>query len=185
VDENDAAIVGRSMSGDANAFGELFWRHNGAVHGFLARRAGRDVADDLVADVWLRAFRGRANFDSHYPDARPWLYGIARNVLSAHWRELSKPPPLLPDVINDPWPTFEDLIDVSEARTTLLDALNKLSVEERETLLLVAWERLSTATIARMLSVPASTVRNRLHRARVILRADLGVDIRNLHGETE
>jgi RNA polymerase sigma factor (sigma-70 family) len=185
VDENDAAIVGRSMSGDANAFGELFWRHNGAVHGFLARRAGRDVADDLVADVWLRAFRGRANFDSDYPDARPWLYGIARNVLNAHWRAVSKSPPSLPVVISDPWPEFEELIDVNEARTTLLEALNKLSVEERETLLLVAWEGLSAATIARMLSVPASTIRNRLHRARMILRADLGVDSRDVHRETE
>ncbi len=78
MDESDAAIVRRSTGVDAKAFGELFWRHNGAVHGYLARRAGRDAADDLVAEVWLRAFRDRANFDLRYPDARPWLYGIAR-----------------------------------------------------------------------------------------------------------
>jgi len=88
LNESDAEIVLRSTNGDAKAFGELFWRHNGAVHGYLARRAGRDVADDLVAEIWLRAFRDRSNFDLTYEDARPWLYGIARNVLHPRWAVL-------------------------------------------------------------------------------------------------
>lgn len=173
MDESDAEIVGRSTNGDAKVFGELFWRHNGAVHGYLARRAGRDTADDLVAEVWLRAFRGRANFDPHYADARPWLYGIARNVLNAHWRQKSKAPPLLPAAISDPWPEFEEHIDVNERRADLVHALEALTDDERETLLLVAWERMSAVSIALMLDVPASTVRNRLHRARTIMRRGL------------
>jgi RNA polymerase sigma factor (sigma-70 family) len=173
VDESDAEIVGRSTTGDAKAFGELFWRHNGAVHAYLARRAGRDTADDLVAEVWLRAFRDRANFDPLYADARPWLFGIARNVLNAHWRHLSKAPPLFPVAISDPWPEFEEQIDVTERRSELVRALDALTDDEREVLLLVAWERMSSASIALMLDVPASTVRNRLHRARTIMRSGL------------
>lgn len=185
MDESDAEIVYRSTNGDAKAFGELFWRHNGAVYGYLARRAGRDIADDLVADVWLRAFRNRSNFDLAYLDARPWLYGIARNVLNAHWRQLTKAPPLIPPAINDPWPVVDDQLDESARRATLVLALEALSNEERETLLLVAWEQLSAASVALMLNVPASTIRNRLHRARRVMRAGLGYDFEYLERETE
>ena len=185
MDESDAEIVGRSTNGDAKAFGELFWRHNGTVHGYLARRAGRDTADDLVAEVWLRAFRDRANFDPHYADARPWLYGIARNVLNGHWRQMSKAPPLLPVAVSDPWPEFEAHIDLNERRADLMDALEALTDDEREALLLVAWERMSAASIALMLDVPPSTVRNRLHRARMIMRRRLDGDAQVFDQESE
>jgi RNA polymerase sigma factor (sigma-70 family) len=183
--ESDAEIVRRSTKGDGKAFGELFWRHNGAVHSYLARRAGRDVADDLVAEVWLRAFRSRTNFDLHFPDARPWLYGIARNVLSSHWRQLTKVPPLVPAAISDPWPDLEKHLDENEQRAALLKALDMLTNEEREVLLLVAWEQLSAAAIALMLDVPASTVRNRLHRARACMRSGLEADFDILDREKE
>jgi len=183
--ESDAEIVRRSMRSDAKAFGELFWRHNGAVHAYLARRAGRDVADDLVAEVWLRAFRNRLKFDLHYPDARPWLYGIARNVLNSHWRQLTKTPQLEPAAISDPWPDLEKHLDENERRAALLKALDSLTVDEREVLLLVAWEQLSAAAIALMLDIPASTVRNRLHRARVCMRSGLGADFKVWDREKE
>jgi RNA polymerase sigma-70 factor (ECF subfamily) len=185
VDESDAEIVRRSTNEDAKAFGELFWRHNGAVHGYLARRAGRDTADDLVAEVWLRAFRNRSNFDLGYLDARPWLYGIARNVLHSHWRQMNKALPLLPSACTDPWPDVDELLDQSAQRASLLSALDALSNEEREALLLVAWEQLSAAAIAQMLNVPASTIRNRLHRARGVMRTGLGSDPDLLNRETE
>jgi RNA polymerase sigma factor (sigma-70 family) len=183
--ESDAEIVRRSTGDDAKAFGELFWRHNGAVHGYLARRAGRDVADDLVAEVWLRAFRSRATFDLRYLDARPWLYGIARNVLSAHWRKLTKVSPLVPTAISDPWPELEEQLDENERRQSLVKALDVLTNEEREVLLLVAWEQLSAAEIAVMLNVPASTVRNRLHRARVGMRSHLESELDVLDREKD
>jgi len=183
--ESDAEIVRRSTSGDANVFGELFWRHNGAVHGYLARRAGRQIADDLVAEVWLRAFRNRENFDLQYPDARPWLFGIARNVLSWHWRQLTNAPPLESAAISDPWPELEEHLNENEQRVALLKALDMLTNEEREVLLLVAWEQLSAVAIALMLDIPASTVRNRLHRARVCMRSGLEADLEVFDGEKD
>ena len=185
MNESDAEIVLRSTDGDAKAFGELFWRHNGAVHGYLARRAGRDVAVDLVAEVWLRAFRNRTSFDCTYEDARPWLYGIARNVLHAHWRSATRSSSPLPVVISEPWPDFDEHLDNVERRERLSSALELLSNEEREVLLLVAWEHMSAVSIALMLDVPASPVRNRLHRARNVMRSDLGTPSDLLHRETE
>ena len=68
-------------------FVELFWQHGAAVHAYLSRRAGRQDADDLLGEVWLQAFRSRERYDRRWPSALPWLYGIARNVLRAHWRD--------------------------------------------------------------------------------------------------
>jgi RNA polymerase sigma-70 factor (ECF subfamily) len=126
--------------------------------------------------VWLRAFRNRTNFDLQYPDARPWLYGIARNVLIAHWRHSTKTPPSLPVAITDPWPEVDARLDGTARREELIAALDVLSIEEREALLLVAWEQLNATEIGLMLNVPASTVRNRLHRARTAIRVGLGSD---------
>jgi DNA-directed RNA polymerase specialized sigma24 family protein len=83
MDETDEQVVSWSEAGDPAAFVELVWRHGPAVHAYLARRTGRQDADDLLGEVWLRAFKGRASYDRRCPDARPWLYGIARNVLRA------------------------------------------------------------------------------------------------------
>ncbi|MGC2484982.1 MAG: RNA polymerase sigma factor [Acidimicrobiales bacterium] len=169
----DADIVRRSLSGDPHAFRDLFWRHGGSIHAYLARRAGRDVADDLVGDVWLRAFGGRASYNEAYRDARPWLYGIARLVLLEHWRHRARPMPRIPAVVNDPWPEVDERLDVASRRIELVAALGELTEEERETLLLVAWEQLRPFEIARVLALPESTVRNRLHRARTVMREQL------------
>jgi RNA polymerase sigma factor (sigma-70 family) len=173
VDETDAVILGSSVAGNPGAFVELVWRHNAAVHAYLARRAGRQVADDLVAEVWLRAFAARATYDHQRADARPWLYGIARHALSAHWRETGRVIPIIPAAVSDPWPEIDERLDAGARRAELESALRTLSGGERETLLLVAWERLSSAEIALVLEVPASTVRNRLARARNQLRGQL------------
>ena len=84
--ETDGTLIERSCRGRPDAFVGVVRRHEAAVHGFLARRAGPQVAADLLGEVWLRAFAGRGGYDPAHPDALPWLYGIARNVLRAHWR---------------------------------------------------------------------------------------------------
>lgn len=86
MEETDAQILAWSTIGDPGAFVEVTWRHGVAIHAYLCRRAGQDRADDLLGDVWLQAFRSRAGYDQSWPDVRPWLYGISRNVLRAHWR---------------------------------------------------------------------------------------------------
>ena len=84
--ETDGALIERSARGRPDAFVEVVQRHEVAVHGFLARRAGYQAADDLLGEVWVRAFAARGGYDLGHADARPWLYGIARSVLRAHWR---------------------------------------------------------------------------------------------------
>jgi len=166
---SDAELIGCSLAGDDDAFVELVRRHAPAVSAYLVRRAGRGHAEDLLGEVWVAAFVSRASYDQTFPEARPWLFGIARNTLRAHWRtrvdvQLN---PEMP-VRLDPWPEVDERIDGMAA---LRRAIRDLPPDEREIVLLVAWEQLSVAEAARTLGIPAGTARYRLHRARLVLRA--------------
>ncbi|MFB4274236.1 MULTISPECIES: RNA polymerase sigma factor [unclassified Nonomuraea] len=53
---------------------------------YVARRLGPSLADDIVSDTFLTAFRRRHRYDPSHPDARPWLYGIAARLIGRHRR---------------------------------------------------------------------------------------------------
>ena len=71
---------------EPESFGAIFDRHAPAIHHYLSRRVGRTLADDLMAETFLTAFKSRSAYDLSRPDARPWLYGIAANLLRGHQR---------------------------------------------------------------------------------------------------
>jgi RNA polymerase sigma factor (sigma-70 family) len=176
--ETDGALIEQSVRGRPDAFVEVVQRHEVAVHGFLARRAGHQAADDLLGEVWVRAFAARGGYDPGYDDALPWLYGIARNVLRAHWRasrDTGHPAAeTAAETAVDPWDDVVDRLDSAARAQGLVAALRALPAAERDVLLLVAWEQLTPAEAASVLGVPPGTARSRLHRARAALRAALG-----------
>jgi RNA polymerase sigma-70 factor (ECF subfamily) len=193
----DNALIERSVRGRPDAFVEVVRRHELAIHAFLARRGGHQVADDLLGEVWLRAFAARGGYDGRHDDARPWLYGIARNVLRGHWRAMREAGPGsgsgprsgsgsgsgsglglgsgsgTAGEIADPWDEVVDRLDSAAQVRAIAAAVRGLPREEREVLLLVAWEQLTPAQAAVALGVPPGTARSRLHRARAALRAQL------------
>jgi RNA polymerase sigma-70 factor (ECF subfamily) len=180
--ETDGTLIERSVRGRPDAFVEVVSRHEVAVHGFLARRAGPAVAADLLGEVWLRAFAGRGGYDPAYPDARPWLFGIARNVLRSHWRarQAAEHPAAAGypagsghPAAEDPWDDVIDRLDGPVRSRALRSAVRALPSAERDVLLLVAWEQLTPAQAATALGVPPGTARSRLHRARAALRLAL------------
>ena len=79
-DLTDSALMIRSRS-DISAFGVIFDRHFSAIYAYLERRLGRDGADEGAAEVFGIALQQRARFDASFESARPWLFGIANNVL--------------------------------------------------------------------------------------------------------
>ena len=174
---SDARIVAESRL-DPELFGLIFERHATAVHGFLARRAGREAADELLGEVFATAFAVRLRFDAHYDSSLPWLYGIARNLLGARARSTRRRLAAAVRLAADPtdvdrWPEVDDRLD---ARARVVDAralMNSLPPGEREVVELVAWEGLSLAEAAVVLGIPAGTARSRLHRARQALRPAL------------
>jgi len=132
--ETDGTLIERSCRGRADAFVAVVQRHEVAVHAYLARRAGAQAADDLLGEVWLRAFAGRGGYDPAHPDARPWLYGIARNVLRAHWRA-RRPAAPAAEGAAEPWDDVVDRLDASARAGPLAAALRALPAAEREVLL--------------------------------------------------
>jgi RNA polymerase sigma factor (sigma-70 family) len=168
--ETDGTLIERSCRGRPDAFVEVVRRHELAVHGFLARRAGPQAAADLLGEVWLRAFAGRGGYDPAYADARPWLYGIARNVLRAHWRTSRKDDYATREPAVDPWDDVIARLDSAARLRALASAVRTLPADERDVLLLVAWEELTPTQAAVALGVPPGTARSRLHRARTALR---------------
>lgn len=178
---DDAAAIVASIS-DPDRFAVIFDRHAPHVHRYVARRLGGEVAADLVAEVFLAAFRRRSRYARDRTDARPWLYGIASNLIKQHrrdearrWRLLARlpPEPHEPDHAEK----ADDRISAQAARCELARALAQLSGADRDVLLLIAWEQLTYDEVATALDIPIGTVRSRLNRARGKLRAQLeGLD---------
>jgi RNA polymerase sigma-70 factor (ECF subfamily) len=154
-------------------FGAVFDRHFAAIHRYLARRVGRERADDLAAQTFTVAFERRAMFRRDTSDARPWLYGIATNLLSNDRRAERRLLLALArlSVSSEPVDVFTG--GAADADCDLAAALAKLDSAQRDVLLLHAWAELSYEQIAQALEIPVGTVRSRLSRARATLRADL------------
>lgn len=167
---SDAAIIERSMS-QPDAFAAIFDRHFDAVHAYLARRIGTTRADDLAASAFTVAFERRGRFHREATSARPWLFGIATNLLRnerrAEKRALEALARLAPSEVAPP---SSDVVHAEQAGK-LLSSLDR---DQRDVLLLYAWEELSYEEIATALGVPVGTVRSRLARARARLRSSLG-----------
>ncbi|MDX6744568.1 RNA polymerase sigma factor [Actinocorallia sp. A-T 12471] len=160
-------------------FAELFDRYARDVHGYVARRLGAQYADDVVAETFLVAFRRRERFDASRDSARPWLYGIATNLVARHHRAEKRFLRALERTGVDPVAEAFDegvvaRVDAGEQQRALAGALARLSRGERDVLLLVAWGGLSYEEVARTLGIAIGTVRSRMHRGRVKVRAALG-----------
>jgi RNA polymerase sigma factor (sigma-70 family) len=178
---DDAGLIAGSCR-VPELFGAVFDRHATAIHGYIARRLGRDAADDLLAETFLVAFRQRASYDPDQPSARPWLYGIATRLISRRRREEVRFFRVIARSGIDPAadPVAEPVADAgvrrADAQTLhrrLAGALAVLSTAERDALLLVA-DGLSYQEAALALGVPPGTFSSRLARARRTVRKELG-----------
>lgn len=145
------------------------------VLAYLRRRASDAVAEDLCADVFTRAWAGWAG---RRGEALPWLYGIARHVVSEHYRRRPNETylPQSADGSTEVPSTSPSVEDIIAGPTQIYAALAQLSPTEREVLQLSAWEGLRTTDIAAALGIGESAARVRLHRARTHLSAILHVD---------
>jgi RNA polymerase sigma factor (sigma-70 family) len=175
----DSDAISASAATPAD-FAAIFDRHFDVIHAYLQRRIGRDLADELAAETFLIAFDKRARYDVSRPDARPWLFGIATNLLHRHrrheLRQLRAYARSATDPILDAFDGVEARLDASSVRRELVDALTRIPAEELDALLLFAWADFSYAEIAEALEVPVGTVRSRLSRARSRMRAELELE---------
>jgi RNA polymerase sigma-70 factor (ECF subfamily) len=174
---DDAALISRSLRAP-EWFAAIFDRHAPAIHSYVARRLGRDQADDVVAEVFLLAFQRRGEYDLTRADARPWLYGIATNLIRRYRRDEVRLLRAIARAAADPpaEPVADQVIRrvaAQAVRGGLARVMAELPGQQRDVLLLVA-SGLSVGDTAEALGVPSGTVASRLARARRRLRAGLG-----------
>jgi RNA polymerase sigma-70 factor (ECF subfamily) len=149
-----------------HSFDEAFAAEFAPLHRYLARRVGASAADELAAETFAVAFRRWDRLDPTRP-VRPWLYGIAANLIRHHWRKERRMLRAYARTGVDPvWTEDEPAAVARELAAALAD----LRRDEREILLLTAWVELTDAEIADALDVPVGTVKSRLSRARQKLR---------------
>ena len=175
---DDAALIERSWH-EPEAFAALYDRHAAPIHRFAGRRLGDQLADDVVGETFLAAFRRRKRYDLRRADARPWLYGIAANVIGKHRRAEVRMLRAFARTGADPVAAgHADLVDsrvcAAAVQRDLAAALAALTAGDRDVLLLIAWADLSYEETAAALGIPVGTVRSRLHRARRKVREALG-----------
>lgn len=151
----------------AAEFERLYIAHAGAVRGYVMRRCDAAVADDVVSDVFLVAWRRLSDVPE---DPLPWLLGTARRVLANYARGRDRRLALSARLAAEPQVGPAPL-DADGQR--VMSALASLREKDRELLLLLAWEGLELRQAAKVLGVRANTLAVRLHRARRRLAAAL------------
>jgi RNA polymerase sigma-70 factor (ECF subfamily) len=150
-------------------FERLYAEEAAGLFSFLAYRTGdRALAEDLLADAFERALRGRYN--PRKGSARTWLYAIALNVLRDHLRRAAAESRAYERV--EAGPERDPFADV-EVRDELMRALARLSAEEREAVSLRFGAGLTVPEMAKILREPLTTVEGRVYRALRKLREAL------------
>ena len=176
MEADDGAVIRESLA-TPQRFGEIFERHYDAIYAFLARRLGADLGGELAAETFTRAFALRRRFRTS-PSARPWLFGIATNLLRHHHRTEARRLRAFArtgiDPVLDATPDVDRRVDADALAQQLAEALAELRNEERDVLFLFAWAELSYAEIAEALDLEEGTVKSRLSRARTRVREQLG-----------
>jgi RNA polymerase sigma-70 factor (ECF subfamily) len=171
-------LVDQCLSGDDAAWEQLVRENTRRVYGLCYRFTGRDSeAQDLTQDVFLRVYRALGSFRASEGAFTTWLTRLTRNLLIDHYRRTRNE--RVTDSIEEQLPRVEEgFVSVArpdsalagrEASQLLQGALNKLSPELRETIIMRDLQEMEYREIATVLEIPEGTVKSRLNRGRAEL----------------
>ena len=190
---SDHELVELSVDGDREAFATLVRRHRRALIHHIQRMTGRrEGARDLAQDVFLKVYLSLASFDPRYRFTT-WLYRIASNCAIDSLRkkqlqvcslggESNENNDVAERTLAGSDPTPDDLLRYRELRCRLEQAIEALPEAYRELILLRYRQHCRYDEIARVTRLPIGTVKNRIFRAREMLRTELGDLL--AHGES-
>ena len=186
MNPDDAALIRLAQRGDREAFGRLMVKHQDRVFNAVYRMTGRyEDAADIVQDTFLKAFRAIGSFHEG-AGLYTWLFRIAVNtVISKRRKDTVRKEKQKVSIgagdedspANDPPsrnPGPERLAENAETGRRIEQAIAELDEEHRIVVMLKDLEGFDYHQIGQMLGCPDGTVKSRLHRARLQLRAALG-----------
>jgi len=142
---------------------EPVYRLRSDLVAYCQRRGSRDsegIASEALSIAWDR----RATLD--VDDCLPWLIATARNLLHEEYRARKRSQPTDPQVLAGLDPRIEEPYEVESLNAEVDRALSSISPQDREVLLLIAWDELTPSEAARSLGISGVSFRVRLHRAR-------------------
>lgn len=166
----DQVLVQAMARGDTRALDELYNRYGQRLLAYLVGLLdNRQVAEEVLQDVMLAAWRGAAGFRGE-SRVTTWLLGIARlQALSARRRRYPVVMPLNENAANDDTGEFRR-VEQEGDRAAVRAALRELPSDQREALELIFYHELTGTEAAALLGVPEGTVKSRLNRAKTSLR---------------
>jgi RNA polymerase sigma-70 factor (ECF subfamily) len=165
---DDTALVRRARQGDLDAFEALVERHGPVVYRLALRLLGdADDACDATQDVFLRVWRSLGNFREGSAFTT-WVHRVTTNRCLNELRRRPRSAPL-PDVIVTSEPGPERIAEARQQIADLARAMTELTPEQRVVLVLREFEHCSHEEIAEVLDISVSSIKGRLHRARMTL----------------
>ena len=180
-----AALIRRCIAGDAAAWEEIVQRYHRRIYNICYRFSGSgDDAQDLTQDVFLRMYKTLNSYDLERGAFMTWVTTITRNLLVDHFRKSKHD--RMTDSLDTPVSEHEDAMPLSsqiqdkalppdarvqsrETSETVHQALQKLSPELREAVILRDLQDMDYKDIANVLKVPEGTVKSRINRGRAEL----------------
>lgn len=164
---------------DAELVRLLVDEHGGALYAFCVRWTGdAQRAEDVVQEVFLRAWRNLSTLDLEHRPARPWLLSVARNLLTDAHRARQSRPVFVHDERTLASVTTDDEIDRAVESWQMAAAMQRLSPQHREVLVQAHWMGRSVAETATYLGIPPGTVKSRTYyaiRALRLLLEEMGI----------
>jgi RNA polymerase sigma-70 factor (ECF subfamily) len=177
-----ALLVRRCVSGDAAAWEEIVQKYHRRIYNICYRFAGSgNDAEDLTQEVFIKMYRMISSYDAGRAAFMTWVTTITRNLLVDHFRKTkhdrvtdsldttsSEHEDAMPlgEQIPDRGPAPDSRVQSREARETVHEALQKLSPELREAVILRDLQDMDYREIATVLKVPEGTVKSRINRGR-------------------
>jgi RNA polymerase sigma-70 factor (ECF subfamily) len=174
---SDAEIVQRCLEGDQQAWSEIVRQFSRRIYNLAYRfTSSHAAAEDLTQEVFIRVYRSLGQYDATLGDLSNWLMRLARNLIIDDYRKRQRTPTdagddladheyRLPSATDSPHRSLER----QERRLQVLAAINKLSPDLRECVILRDIEELTYQEIVDLLKIPEGTVKSRINRGRIEL----------------
>ena len=170
TDEEKLVLKAREL--DPQAWSHIFDRHYGSVYAYVCRRVGSPpLAEDLTASVFVRALEGIGKYKYRGIPLAAWLMSITRNLVIDHFRRAGRSPqePLDLELISKE-PSPEQVAEQAVLREQLRGALEHLTEEQRQVVVLRFVDGLSSQEVSHLLDKPEGAIRALQHRALASLR---------------